>query len=122
MKNQAGGQHLEGCKCGMCQGKTCGTGGGCWGKYSCWYHIIRWILGIVIIVIVFCFGMMIGQLKGELGRSSGYRMMRTSSYGNYGRAYPMMQNGQGGMMGGATGRSQTAPSAQSAPAAPSANQ
>lgn len=115
MKNQMGGQHPEGCKCGICQGKMCGMGVCCSGKYGCWYHVIRWILGIVIILMVFAFGVMIGQLREEL-QSSGYRMMRTSYYGG-GYAYPTTQNGYNGMMGGVTGRLQTAPSTQSAPAA-----
>ena len=68
----------------------CGMGGGCFG-HSCWHHVIRWILGIAIIIIVFCFGVMIGQLKGAF-ESSGYRMMRRSYYGGgYGMSYPMMQ-------------------------------
>lgn len=69
--------------CGMCQGRMCGMGGGCG------YHIIRWILGIAIIVIVFTLGVKLGEFKGTL-ESNGYRMMRASSYGDYGRAYPMM--------------------------------
>ena len=81
----------------VCEGKTCGMGGCCCG-HGGWYRVIRWVLGIAIIMIVFCFGMMIGQLKGELG--SGRRMMRMPSYGGYGRAYPMMQNGSASMMGG----------------------
>jgi hypothetical protein len=118
MKGQMGGQHPEECKCPMCQGKMCGAGGCGYGKHNCWYHVVRWILGIAIIVIVFCFGMMIGELKGALTRDSGYRMMHVSSYGGgYGRAYPMTQNVPG-MMGG---RTQAAPSTQVAPA-PAANQ
>jgi hypothetical protein len=95
----------------MCQGKMCGVGGGCSG-HGCWHRAIRLILGIAIILIVFCLGMMIGQLKGELNRGSGYRMMHTQSYygGGYGYAVPMMQ-------GGAPVRSQTAPATQAAPAA-----
>jgi len=101
MKNQMGGQHSEGCKCPMCQGKMCGMGGcGCF-HHGGWHRIIRAILSLAIIIIVFCFGVMIGELKGALMReSSGYRMMRTSYYGG-GYAYPMM--------GGTGGRSQTAP-------------
>ncbi len=101
----------------VCEGKTCSTCGMgccCFG-HGGWYRVIRWILGIAVIIIVFCFGMMIGELKGALvGRGSGdYRMMHTSYYGGgYGRAIPMMQNGSGGTTG--------APSTKVAPAAPSA--
>ena len=107
MKGPMGGQCAQGCKCGMCQGKTCGMGGGCWLGHSCWYRVIRCVLGIAIILIVFGFGVMIGQLRGELA-GSGRRMM--NSYGGgYGRAYPMMQSGQGGT---------TAIPSQAAPATP----
>jgi hypothetical protein len=117
-KNQMGGQHPEGCKCDVCQGKTCGMcgmGGGYMGRHSCWYHVIRWILGLAIILIVFSFGVMIGELKGELS-NSGYRMMRSYN-GGYGQAYPMrggqdVQNVQGFSAGN---QSQTAPSAQVVP-------
>ncbi len=116
MKGQMGMQHPEGCKCPMCQGKMCGMCGGCYG-HSCWHHVIRWILGIAIIVIVFSFGIMIGELKASFTEGFGYPMMRVSSYGGgYGAAYPMMQNGYNGygygMMGG---WQQTAPAAQTAP-------
>ena len=116
MRNQMGGQRSEECKGGMCQGKMCGMGGGCCFGHGGWYRVIRAILGIAIIVIVFCFGVMIGELKGALIReTSGYRMM--GNYGSYGRMYPMMQNGQqGGVMRGDT---QTVPATG---AAPSANQ
>jgi len=104
-KNQMGGKCPEGCTCPMCQGKMCGMGGCCSGR-GCWYRAIRWIIGIAIILIVFCFGMMIGELKGEFGR--GYRMMHAPYYGG-GSAYPMMQNWQSG----AAGQSQTAPATPS---------
>ncbi len=106
MKNQADGKHPEGCKCWACQGKA---GGGWYSqRHSGWYHLVRWILGIAVIVIVFMFGMMIGQLKGELA-GSGRRMMRAPYSGGYGRAYPMVQGGQGA----AGVRPQAAPSAPS---------
>jgi hypothetical protein len=91
--------------------------GGCWSGHSCWYHVVRWVLGIAIILIVFGFGVMIGELKGELA-GSGSRMMRNYG-GEYGRTYPMMQgvqnvqNGQGGSTGVRT---------ETVPVAPAANQ
>ena len=97
----------------MCEGKACGMGGGCccFG-HGGWYRVIRVILGIAIIVIAFCFGVMIGELKGALIReTSGHRMMRPSYYGN---AYPMMRNGSSGMMGGAPAKTvPSTPAAQS---------
>lgn len=74
--------------------------GGCCSRHDYWYHALRLILGIVVIVIVFWLGMMLGQIKGELGVGSGRRMMRVSYNGS---AYPMMRSGQGGMMGGQSG-------------------
>ena len=99
-KNQMGGQHSEGCKCGMCQGNAGGMGGGCCGcKHGCWHRVIRCVLGIVIIFIVFAFGIMIGELKGELNAS--YRTTRMSSYGSYGRMQPVMQGYYGATTNGA---------------------
>jgi hypothetical protein len=90
MKGPMGGPRPEECRGGMCQGKMCGMGGCCSG-HGCWRRAIRLVLGIAIIVIVFCFGVMVGELKGALIReTSGYRMM-----GGYGRVYPMMQDGYG---------------------------
>lgn len=92
----------------VCEGKTCGMGGCCSG-HGCWHRVIRLILGIAIIVIVFCFGVMVGELKGAfLREGSRYRMMGNYG-GGYGRMYPMMQNGQGGT---------TAIPPQAAPATP----
>lgn len=72
-------------KCGGC---------GCWGmqNHVCWRHVVRLILGIVILLIVFSFGVMIGELRGSLESNFGYRMMGYQYGGGYGRMYPMMQN------------------------------
>lgn len=48
-------------KCGQC-GNMCGFGGG---------YIVRWILGILIIVWIFSIGMRFGELKANL-EESGY--------------------------------------------------
>ena len=45
-------------RCGKC-GNMCGFGG---------KHILRWILGIIIITWVFCIGMKFGELKAGLDR------------------------------------------------------
>lgn len=93
MKGQMGMQHPEGCRCGMCQGKMCGMGG-CGmcsgGKCHPMFHVLRWVLGIIILIFVFSAGIMIGELKGALEATYGRNMMRTPYYGGY--AYPMMQN------------------------------
>lgn len=79
---------MEGNNNNMCD--VCGSGNGRCGKcgHSCGFgrgHIIRWILGILIITWVFCIGMKIGELKAYLEASGfGY-----ASHYNY-RAMPMM--------------------------------
>ena len=55
----------------VCDEKMCGMNGCGFGRHNGWYHLIRWILVVAIILIVFCFGMMIGQLRGELLRYRG---------------------------------------------------
>lgn len=101
--NQGG----EGCNCPMCHGKMCGG----WGMHghSCWYHVVRWILGIAIIMIVFSCGVMIGELKGAFESRFGYQMMGAGYQygGGYGRAYPMMQNWTN--TGGQSGAAPTTP-------------
>ena len=93
MKGQ-GGQCQDGCKCGACQGKTCGMGGfsSCGaGKCHPMCCILRWVLGIIILLAVFGMGVMIGELKGSLEAMHGYGMMRSSYGGGYGRMYPVAQ-------------------------------
>lgn len=60
-------------RCGRC-GNMCGFNG---------HHILRWVLGILIITWVFCIGVRFGEFKAsfENGSSYGYR---------YGRVMPMM--------------------------------
>lgn len=61
-------------RCGRC-GNMCGFGG---------RHILRWVLGILIITWVFSIGMRFGEMKAYLDQT-GY------GYGNhYYRAMPMM--------------------------------
>ncbi len=58
------------------------------------HHVVRWILGLILLGFVFCAGLALGELKGFLGQ------MR---YGRYGSShYPVMMRGYGGygsMMG-----------------------
>ncbi len=49
--------------------------------------ILRWLLGIVILLIVFWMGLQIGEFRGYIGRA-GYGMTPR---------YQMMGSGQGGM-------------------------
>jgi len=49
-------------RCGRC-GNMCGFGRN---------HILRWILGIIIITWIFSIGMKLGELKAELRGSSSY--------------------------------------------------
>lgn len=64
--------------CGRC-GNMCGLGG---------RHLLRWILGIIIITWVFSIGMRIGQLTAFVGGDYGMH--------GYGRTMPMMYGWQGG--------------------------
>ena len=94
---------MEETKGKVCEGGSCGMGGCCSAmKGSCWYHVVRWVLGIAIIVIVFSLGVKVGEFKATFGSGYGRHMMHASYGGGY--AYPMMQNGYGGMMGGTTGQ------------------
>ncbi len=52
------------------RGDTCGSGFGCVNKI----FFLRWFLGIIIILLVFCVGVQLGEIRAELGKSSsGYR-------------------------------------------------
>lgn len=65
--------------CDNCGGRNC-----CHPRHRP-YHILRWLLGIIIIFMVFSIGMSIGEFKGAVGRDYGYgRMMR---------GYPQMYYG-----------------------------
>ena len=83
------------CACGP--GCTCGCG------HHCIHRVLWWVVGIVVLIVVFCIGVKFGEFRDEL----------RSAFGGYYRAYPMMQrvyNGggvpvpvQGGAAGSATG-------------------
>jgi hypothetical protein len=69
-------QHCD--SCGMCQGKCCGQ----WhGGHR--HFFLRWILGLIILGIVFGLGVKIGEFKSEVygGNYNGYgRMNRMMQY------------------------------------------
>lgn len=66
--------------------KSCCVGGMCaHGTCHSHYVLLRWVLGIIVLVAVYSIGYMCGELRGEFG--SG-RDMGWGGYGNYG----MMQN------------------------------
>lgn len=67
-------------RCGMC-GNMCGFSG---------RHVLRWVLGIIIITWVFCIGMKFGELKAYLEQSGygyGYRHMQVRTFNG---GMPMM--------------------------------
>ena len=70
-------QNWGGHKC-HCHGGMCGNWNGC-GGHHIGFHILRWVLGIVIILMVFGFGVQIGEFKAAFeGGGYGYHggMMR----------------------------------------------
>ena len=111
--------HPEGCACGACKAcfwskfnKACGGGAGC--SSGCGFHspihrIVRLVLGIFIIILVFNFGIMIGELKSSIESGGGYgyhshrsmmgdqggrSMMRGGMrYGQYGQGSQYSQDG-----------------------------
>jgi hypothetical protein len=72
----------KGCYCGM-HGGMMGHGFG-WG-------LIRVIIGLIILGIVFSFGVLIGELKVMVGGGFLHRGAMMGAY-NYQGAYPMMGN------------------------------
>ncbi|HBT75258.1 TPA: hypothetical protein DEB29_04630 [Candidatus Wolfebacteria bacterium] len=45
------------------------------------HHLMRWILGIIILVLVFVAGIKLGEFKENLrGNGYGYRMMQNQGY------------------------------------------
>jgi hypothetical protein len=65
------------CACGdEC---TCGCG------HHCMHRVLWWIVGIVVLIIVFCIGVKAGEFGDALH----------SMYGGYYRGYPVMQYNEG---------------------------
>ncbi len=93
--NQTG--HPEGCRCMVCTCRGCGCRH--WGGR---FSLLRVLIGIIILIFVFCAGFALGDLKGSLqgyGRHSGYRMMGTPYYMNY-PGQGMMRGYYGNSAGG----------------------
>ena len=69
-----------GCNMSMANGCACGCGG----RHRA--HIVRFVLGLVLLIIVFCFGVNIGELRGELRatRHAEYKNHRNMMYEDYG--------------------------------------
>lgn len=58
-----------------CGGGHCGEGHGCHGHMGCglkMHHLLRYVLMLVLLSIVFCFGFKAGEMKGEIGRYHGF--------------------------------------------------
>ena len=89
--------------CGSCHGCRCESSA-ISGMHS--FHgrhaILRWILGIAILLIVFHLGMKVGEFKGEIeggyGISPRHMMMR-GGYDGYGMPYYGNDYSSPGMMG-----------------------
>ncbi|HVO28572.1 MAG TPA: hypothetical protein VMT81_01140 [Candidatus Paceibacterota bacterium] len=94
------GGHGEGCVCPACYGKTgMGMMGGRW-SCGCGYgrhwtfFLLRTLLTILILIVVFWFGIMVGRLS-----ASGYaRTTRMMAAGGYGGNYPIGAYNPGGPM------------------------
>ncbi len=105
MEEQKPQGHPEGCRCFQCRcGTDCKCGHG-WHGHR--HFLLRFLVGIIILVIVFAVGVKLGELKSSFGHGhySGGRhymmqpygtMPQFYYYGGYGQAYPpMMQRGVG---------------------------
>ncbi len=68
----------------MCGGGMCGHGGACGHGGMCGHghHIMKWLFKLIVIMLVFCLGFEMGELKGMLRSSEMH-------HGFYG-ASPMM--------------------------------
>ena len=86
MKKDMGMNHGPACSCGSCGMMGRGMCGMCGGRR---FWALRWLLGLVILVIVFWLGVKIGEFKGSF----------EGGYGFYGRMsrHGMMMGGQGRM-------------------------
>ncbi len=61
-------------------GEHCGHGFGCHKSF----FFVRWIFGLIILLMVFCVGIAVGKFVGEVEGYGSYGMMR---YGGYNSGY-----------------------------------
>ena len=95
-----------GFQCSACQGGMNGCGGPCgWRGHGFVFIIVKIIVGLIVLGIVFSFGVLVGELKATLGGGFGGRSMMRSYYGSPVGAYPMM-GGQGYAIPGSTSTTQ----------------
>ena len=98
MQENEQGQNWGGHKC---HGGMCGGMNGCGGHHM-GFHILRWVLGIIIILMVFSFGVQIGEFKsafesgqygsrGMMRYNYGYQQPAPVMYGVTGQAVPAVQ-------------------------------
>ena len=76
-----------------CHGGMCGGMNGCGGHHM-GFHILRWVLGIIVILMVFGFGVQIGEFKSAF-ENGGYGYHGMMRY-NYGYQPVQMMSGVGG--------------------------
>jgi hypothetical protein len=99
-------KHAEGCDCYACKGqKMCGMYGHCCGGHR--HVLLRWLLGLLILVIVFWLGVKIGEFKGAFGGYGSYYYGMPRHMRSFNR--PMMKNGYWGyprMMGNTSSSTQ----------------
>ena len=70
------------------------------------YYLLRWFLGLLIIILVFSVGVQLGEIRGYLGSDGYWPHGSYGNYGGFGRMPMMYYNNQNnpnwpwGMMGG----------------------
>lgn len=78
-------QHPQACNCPWHSG------------YGHRHFLLRWVLGILILIVVFWLGVKFGEIRGYFGYGyygyPSHRNMMYPYYG-YGQPYPTMMNGQ----------------------------
>jgi hypothetical protein len=91
---------------GVCS--TCGASmsNGCHGCGHMKYHVLRWALGLIIILVVFWVGLKIGEFKGQF----------EGQWGGYGHRGMMIQYGAPNMIYRTTGTATTGTTVAPAPA------
>lgn len=85
--NGNGNSHVDGCMCMGCRGGMMGPGGMGYGRRGGWtFFLLRTLLTILILMIVFWFGVQVGRMSSRgfgYGGARGVMMMRGGSGGGY---------------------------------------